>query len=68
MKRQDAIYATHATVVSVSDDGSNEVCYDTDGNVVSINESLVTAKLTETEYLDKRKAEYPSIEEQIDKI
>jgi hypothetical protein len=68
MLRHDAIYITHDTVVSIRGDGADEKCYDKDKNIVTINESLVTAKLAETEYQDKRKAEYPSIEDQLDKI
>ena len=68
MLRHNAIYLTHDTVVAIRGDGADEKCYDKDGNVVSINESTVTAKLAETEYQDKRKEEYPSIESQLDDI
>tara|TARA_R100000995_G_C3443284_1_gene104409 strand:+ start:556 stop:825 length:270 start_codon:yes stop_codon:yes gene_type:complete len=68
MLRHNAIYLTHDTVVTIRGDGADEKCYDKDGNVVSINESTVTAKLAETEYQDKRKEEYPSIESQLDDI
>jgi len=68
MLRHDAIYATHDKVVTIRGDGADEKCYDKDENIVSINESLVTAKLAETEYQDKRRAEYPSIINQLDDI
>ena len=68
MLRHDAIYATHNNVVTIRGDGADEKCYDKDENIVSINESLVTAKLAETEYQDKRRAEYPSIINQLDDI
>jgi len=68
MLRHDAIYKTHNTVKTIRGDGENERCFDENGNEVTINESLVTAKLSETEYQDKRKAEYPSIVNQLDDI
>ena len=68
MLRHDAIYATHDKVVTIRGDGADEKCYDKDGNIITINESLVTAKLAETEYQDKRRAEYPSIINQLDDI
>ena len=68
MLRHDAIYATHNNVVTIRGDGADEKCYDKDKNIITINESLVTAKLAETEYQDKRKAEYPSIINQLDDI
>ena len=68
MLRHDAIYATHSKVVTIRGDGEDEKCYDKDENIITINESLVTAKLAETEYQDKRRAEYPSIINQLDDI
>jgi len=68
MLRHDAIYATHNNVVTIRGDGADEKCYDKDENIITINESLVTAKLAETEYQDKRRAEYPSIINQLDDI
>ena len=68
MLRHDAIYATHNNVVTIRGDGTDEKCYDKDENIIKINESLVTAKLAETEYQDKRRAEYPSIINQLDDI
>jgi hypothetical protein len=68
MLRHDAIYATHDKVVTIRGDGADEKCYDKDENIITINESLVTAKLAETEYQDKRRAEYPSIINQLDDI
>ena len=68
MLRHDAIYATHDKVVTIRGDGADEKCYDKDENIITIDESLVTAKLAETEYQDKRRAEYPSIIKQLDDI
>ena len=53
MLRHDAIYATHDKVVTIRGDGADEKCYDKDENIITIDESLVTAKLAETEYQDK---------------
>tara|TARA_R100001510_G_scaffold23521_1_gene20684 strand:- start:2 stop:295 length:294 start_codon:yes stop_codon:yes gene_type:complete len=66
MLRHDAIYATHNNVVTIRGNGADEKCYDKDENIITIDESLVTAKLAETEYQDKRRAEYPSIINQLD--
>ena len=68
MLRHDAIYAPHDKVVTIRGDGADEKCYDKDENIITIDESLVTAKLAETEYQDKRRAEYPSIINQLDDI
>lgn len=64
MERHDAIYMTHSNVKTIRDD----VCYDENDNVVTIDESVVTAKMEELAYKDNRKAEYPSIADQLDDI
>jgi len=68
MLRHDAIYKTHNTVKTIRGDGENERCYDENDNEVTIDESLVTAKLSETEYQDNRQSEYPTLTEQLDKL
>jgi|TARA_R110002020_G_scaffold474770_2_gene707123 hypothetical protein len=64
MEKHDAIYMTHSNVKTIRDD----VCYDENDNVVTIDESVVTAKMNELAYKDNRKAEYPSIADQLDDL
>lgn len=64
MDKSTAIRKIYANVVTIND----ETCTDQDGNVVAIDESLVNAKITENEYKEKRQAEYPSIEDQLDDL
>ena len=64
MEKHDAIYMTHSNVKTIRGD----VCYDENNNVVTIDESVVTAKMNELAYKDNRKAEYPSIADQLDDL
>jgi len=64
MEKHDAIYMTHSNVKTIRAD----VCYDENDNVVTIDESVVTAKMNELAYKDNRKAEYPSIADQLDDL
>jgi len=69
----EAIYSAYAgTVVSIDDSTG---AFDKDGNQVSLDSAKVTAARTAiddayaaTEYQRKRKEEYPSWEDQLDKI
>ena len=70
--RHEAIYATHSTVVTVDDTAG---AFDANGNQVTLDESLVSAKQAELEaaytakeYQRSRAAEYPSLADQLDKI
>ena len=54
----------YPSVVTIND----KTCTDKDGKEVTINESLVNTKISENEYKEKRRAEYPSIEDQLDDI
>ena len=67
-----AIYNTHPTVVTIDDDAG---AFDADGNLVSINESLVLAEIARLqeeyeskEYARKRQTEYPALSEQLDML
>ena len=70
MDRDLAIRNTHPTVVTINvSDGGTEA-WDKDGNVVVLNESLITEEMTKIqaeydaqEYARKRKAEYPSVQD-----
>lgn len=68
----EAIYASHSNVVTI-DDGAG--AFDINGNSVSIDSAKVTAArkaiddaYAAVEYQRQRKAEYPSWEDQLDKI
>jgi len=70
--RHEAIYATHPTVVTVDDTAG---AFDANGNQVTLDESLVSAKQVELEadytakaYQRSRAAEYPPLAEQLDYI
>jgi len=70
--RHEAIYATHPTVVTVDDTAG---AFDANGNQVTLDESLVSAKQAELEaaytakaYQRSRAAEYPPLAEQLDYI
>ena len=60
----DAVRQIYSSVVTIND----KTCIDKDGKEVTIDESLVNAKISENEYKEKRKQEYPSIEDQLDDI
>ena len=59
-----AVREVYPSVVTIND----KTCTDKDGKEIAINESLVNAKILENEYKEKRKQEYPSIENQLDDI
>ena len=70
MDRHQAIRNTHPTVVTINGDAE---AWDKDGNVVELDESLIKTEIDKLqadydalEYQRKRKAEYPSIEDQLD--
>ena len=64
MNWSDAVRQIYSSVVTIND----KTCIDKDGKEVTIDESLVNAKISENEYKEKRKQEYPSIEDQLDDI
>ncbi len=65
----DSIYKLYATVVSIKVTDDVYTAFDIDGNEVSINMTDVNTDFTANqEYKNKRHSEYPSIEEQLDKI
>ena len=72
MDRHKAIRNTHPTVVTINGDAE---AWDKDGNVVELDESLIKTEIDKLqadydskEYQRKRRAEYPSIEDQLDDI
>ena len=70
MDRDLAIRNTHPTVVTINvSDGGTEA-WDKDGNVVVLNESLITEEMTKIQteydaqdYARKREGEYPSVQD-----
>jgi len=64
MNWSEAVREIYPSVVTIND----KTCTDKDGKEVTINESLVNTKILENEYKEKRRAEYPSIEDQLDDI
>ena len=64
MNWSEAEREIYPSVVTIND----KTCTDKDGKEVTINESLVNTKISENEYKEKRRAEYPSIEDQLDDI
>ena len=67
--KHEAIYALYNNVVSI-DDG--EGAFDKDGNKVTLDEDVVTAKANElataNAYVGKRLAAYPQLAEQLDQL
>ena len=64
MNWSEAVREIYPSVVTIND----KTCTDKDDKEVTINESLVNTKISENEYKEKRRAEYPSIEDQLDDI
>jgi hypothetical protein len=64
MRKQDAIYATHPSVVTIRGD----VAYDQNENIVEYNEATVQAYIDANAYKGLRQAEYPSIADQLDTL
>jgi len=70
--RDLAIRNTHTTVVTINGDSDAK---DINGNVVVLDEALITAEMTRLqadydakEYQRKRASEYPSIADQLDDL
>ena len=70
--RSQAIRNTHPTVVTINGDVD---ATDANGNAVTLDEALITAEVTRLqaeydsqEYARNRKAEYPSMADQLDDI
>ena len=68
MDRHIAIYQTYSNVIKIEGDPEKEVCRDKDDNIVTIDNSVIAALIAANEYKEKRKAEYPPIEDQLDTI
>ena len=64
MNKHEAIYKLYPNVAYIND----EVPYDKDGNVVTINVSLVDAEVAKYAYVTQRQQAYPSIVDQLDTL
>ena len=64
MNRHEAIYKLYPNVITIN----NEVPYDKNGNVVTVDENAVQIEIDKVAYIDRRASEYPSIAEQLDYI
>lgn len=64
MNRHEAIYKLYPNVITIN----NEVPYDVDGNVVTVDENAVQIEIDNVAYIDRRASEYKSITEQLDMI
>jgi hypothetical protein len=64
MNKNNAIIATHPSVVTIRDD----VAFDADGNPVTYNEATVRAYIDAHAYIAKRQAEYPPFTDYLDGI
>ena len=62
MNKQNAIYATHPTVVTIHGNDA----FDASGNPVQYDEAVIQAYINANAYKAKRAAEYPAIADQLD--
>jgi hypothetical protein len=63
-QQHEALRRLHSNIVSISED----IAKDKDGNVVNYDLNAVNAEVEAKAYREKRKAEYPSIVEQLDDL
>ena len=45
-----------------------DVCYDKDNNIVEVDESVVQAYIAVNDYVEQRRAAYPSVVDQLDTL
>ena len=64
MNKNNAIIATHPSVVTIRDD----VAFDAEGNAVVYDEAAVQAYIDAHAYIAKRQAEYPPFTDYLDGI
>lgn len=64
MKKSDAIFATHPSVVTIRGDDA----FDASGNPVTYDETAVQAYMDSKAYIAKRQAEYPSFIDYLDGV
>ena len=64
MNRHEAIYKLYPNVITIN----NEVSYDADGNVVTVDENAVQVEIDKVAYINRRASAYKSIVEQLDML
>jgi hypothetical protein len=64
MKKEQAIHATHPSVVTIRGNDA----FDIEGNPVTYDETAVQAYIDAHAYIAKRQAEYPSFTDYLDGI
>ena len=64
MRKLEAIYKTHPTVVTIRDDEA----FDANGNKVTYNEAIIQAYIDAHAYITKRQVEYPPMTDQLDML
>jgi hypothetical protein len=64
MNKYDAIFKTYTNVVTIN---GNEA-FDAQGNPVTYNEATVQAYIDAHAYIENRRKEYPSIQDQLDTL
>jgi hypothetical protein len=64
MNKNEAIYATHSSIVTIRGDDA----FDAQGNPVTYDETAVQAYIDANAYKEKRQREYPPMAEQLDMI
>ena len=64
MRKQEAIYKTNPTVVTIRGDEA----FDAEGNPVAYDEAAVQAYIDAHAYIAKRQAEYPSFIDYLDGV
>ena len=62
----DSIYRLYSDVVSIQEKNGNFIAYDKDGKEVSINMTDVDADFAKIDYKNKRHAQYPDWQTQMD--
>lgn len=63
-KKIDIIYKLYPQVIRTIGDEA----FDSDGNKVEIDQSLIDSEISKTAYIAKRQAEYPPITDYIDGV
>ena len=64
MNKHEAIYKLYPNVTNIQ----NEVAYDINNNVVTIDNVLIDAEVAKYAYVSQRQQEYPSIVDQLDTL
>jgi hypothetical protein len=64
MNKHEAIYKLYPNVKYIND----EISYDVNNNVVTIDNALVEAEAAKYAYIGQRQQEYPSIQDQLDTL